>query len=68
MSVSRHYKKNSPRNVRGVKDTESNSILMVCKMEIFFQAEDLDVANVGAVDKRTQEQQRKHRKDSVEKV
>lgn len=47
-----------PGDVCGIEDTQADSVLMIVDVQIRLKTQDLRIANIRAVDKRAQEQQR----------
>ena len=51
---------NQPRNIRGVKHTKPNRILMISDIDILLQTQNLCITDICAVDERAEEE---HSKD-----
>lgn len=47
----------APRNVRRIKNTQPNRILMVIDVDILLETQDLRIAHIRAIDERTQKEE-----------
>jgi hypothetical protein len=64
--ASRQDKKdNEPRDIRGVKHTKPNRILMVIDANILLQPQNLRIAHIRAVDEGAQKQERQDGQQSA---
>lgn len=55
----------TPGNVRGIEDCQTLVILLVGDVEIFFEADDLGVADISSIEERAEKEKGKDRQDSV---
>jgi hypothetical protein len=58
---------NVPRNIRRVKHTQANRILMVIDVYILLETQNFRVADIRPVDERTEEQEREDGEDAKSK-